>query len=272
MSLPSIIIMLIGFGIAMFGMKKQKTGATWGQAVAVVGAVIAMIAAFWNIKGFIGSKGQQMTNERRYMYLQSKFMAEAVKDVAKPKKVVVIVDPMCYLDEYGDKLPQEKENDYMRGVRDAMKGAEIVPVYPTFKNPKPKGGKNDMMMPPMGYTMLNGKDYAAMVAKIKKEKPDCIINIFAFPQDQKLPAALAQLKGFKVGFLNSSSNAELEMVFKDGGKQCAEVLAVTMTKSNNDAAYDGTIPSKDKAAFDRRFVLVKPGSYMDDIKRAQNGK
>ena len=133
-----------------------------------------------------------------------------------------------------------RESPWMDGIKDAFKGAEVVPVYKKFKIKKPanNGDQTAMMMPPMALG--------------------------------KLPAALALLKGYKIGFLNSASNDELRYSFKDGGKSMAEVLAVVMTKS--DAVYDDTIPSNDKKAFARRFVLATKADYEAKMKEANGGR
>ncbi len=266
MDLKYIVVMVVGFAIAMFGMKKQKAGASWGQALAIVGALIAIVGAIMNLTGFIGGSSKGMAREKRYMFLQAKFLGDAVKKACNPAKVCVICDPNLFVDAYGDKLDKEVQSDYLDGIRAALKGSEIIPIYPEFKRPKPKNAGPDAAMMVMPYTMLSGGDYKKMCEKIKKAKPDAVINIYQFPMDSKLPASLGLLKGYKVGFLNTSSNDELTYAFADGGKQCAEVVAVVMTKV--DAVYDETIPAADQKAFDRRFVLALPGDYEKMIKVA----
>ena len=40
-----VIVMIIGGIIAIIGMNKHKQGAGWGQPLAVIGAIVAIIAA-----------------------------------------------------------------------------------------------------------------------------------------------------------------------------------------------------------------------------------
>ena len=268
--LQCIIVMVVGFAIALFGMNKQKQGATWGQAVAALGAIIAIVAACWNLFGnFFGAKEKGRAREERYMYLQTKFLGDAVKKSVNPQKVCVLVDPNYYLDEWGDPLPTPKRSVYLEGIEAALKGAEIIPVYPKFKHPKPKNAAN--AMPPMPYSILTTSDFKKVVEEVKKAKPDIFINIFSLPMDggANLPSCLKMLKGAgcdKAAFLNNSSNDELTFAFKDGGKSMAEVIAVVMTKV--DAVYDETIPSADQKAFDRRYELVLPENYEQGIRNA----
>ncbi len=270
MDLKWILVMVVGFVAAMVGMNKQKSGAAWGQILAIVGAVIAVAGAAMNLTGFFRAGSQSRDRENRYMYLQARILADHLKEATNAKKVAVICDSSIFLDEWGDPLPKPRANPWLDAVKDAFKGAEVIPVYKKFKIKKPANEQAGMMMPPpMAFGMMSGADWKKIVDEVKKAKPDVIVNIHTFPQEGKLPAALALLKGYKVGFLNSCSNDELRFAFKDGGKAMAEVLAVVMTKS--DAKYDDTIPSSDKKAFARRFVLVTKDNYEAGMKEASKG-
>ena len=272
MDLKWIAVMIVGFIAAMVGMNKQKAGIAWGQILAIVGAIVAVAGAAMNLTGFFRAGSQSREREARYMYLQARFLGDQLKKDTNPKKVAVICDSSLFLDEWGDPLSKPRESPWMDGIKDAFKGAEVVPVYKKFKIKKPanNGDQTAMMMPPMAFGMMSGADFKKIVDEIKKMEPDVIVNIHTFPQEGKLPAALALLKGYKIGFLNSASNDELRYSFKDGGKSMAEVLAVVMTKS--DAVYDDTIPSNDKKAFARRFVLATKADYEAKMKEANGGR
>ncbi|MGN0866071.1 MAG: hypothetical protein ACI4SG_00120 [Oligosphaeraceae bacterium] len=271
MDLKWILVMVAGFIAAMVGMNKQKAGASWGQILAIIGAIIAVAGAAMNLMGFFRQGSQSRDRENRYMYLQARMLADELKKETSAQKVAVICDSSLFLDEWGDPLAKTRESPWMDAVKDAFKGAEVIPVYKKFKIKKPANDQAGMMMPPpMAFGMMSGADFKKIADEIKKIKPDVIVNIHTFPQDGKLPAALQMLKGYKIGFLNCCSNDELRFAFKDGGKNMAEVIAVVMTKS--DAAYDDTIPSNDKKAFDRRFVLVTKSDYESGMKKANGGR
>lgn len=270
--LQCIIVMAVGFAIALFGMNKQKQGATWGQAVAALGAIIAIVAACWNLFGnFFGAKEKGRAREERYMFLQTKFLGDEVKKACNPQKVCVLVDPNYYLDEWGDPRPTPTESVYLEGIKAALKGAEVIPVYPRFKHKKPANvGPNTML--PMPYAVMTSRDFKTVIdEQVKKAKPDAFINVFSFPMDgaSTLPSCLKLLKDAKVenvAFLNFSTSEELKYAFRESGKSLPNVIATVMTKV--DAVYDETIPNSDQKAFDRRFQLILPGDYEQSIAAA----
>lgn len=265
MNLTWIAVMLVGIAFALFGMNKQKQGAAWGQALAVVGALIAVAGAIINMSKFLQEGSQGVSRERRYMYVQTKFLGEELKKAASPSKVCVIADPTYFLDVWGDELPQPMQYDWLDGIKAGLgSSVEVIPVYPEYHIKKPANAENSL--PPMPYTTMGMRDYKKVCEKIKKFKPDAVVNVFHFPMETSLANSLTELKGYKVAFLNSCSDRELRAAFKDGGKQYAEVVGVVMTKI--DAIYDESIPSKDLAAFNRRFVLVTKDDYEAKINEA----
>jgi hypothetical protein len=267
MDLKWIAVMVVGFIAAMVGMNKQKAGVAWGQILAILGAIVAVGGAAMNLTGFFQEGSKQMAREQRYMYVQAKFLAEAVKKEApSAQKVAVICDSYLYIDGYGDPLPKAGDSPYIEAIKDTFKGAEIVPVYIKYKVKKPAGADSKNVMPPVMPGMMSSGQFKQIVSDIKKAKCDVVINITQFPMDCKLPASLGLLKGTKIGFFAFCTADELKFVFKDGGKQCAEVVAAVMTKANG--IYDDTIPSSDKKAFDRRFVLLEKGNYEAQMKVA----
>lgn len=260
-----IAVMVVGIVLALFGMNKQKQGAAWGQALAIVGALIAVAGAIMNMTNFFQAGSQGMAREKRYMYVQTKFLGEALKSAASPSKVCVIIDPNNFVDEWGDELPQPRQSDWLDGVKAGLgSSVEIIPVYPEFHIKKPANA--DQVMPPMPYTMMGMRDYKKVCEKIKKIKPDAVVNVYQFPMEAPLPTALAELKGYKIAFLNTSADRELRAAFQDGGAKGAEVVASVLTKV--DAVYDETIPAKDQAAFNRRFVLATKADFDAKISEA----
>ncbi len=268
MDLKWIAVMVVGFIVAMVGMNKQKAGVAWGQILAILGAIVAVGGAAMNLTGFFQAGSKQMAREQRYMYVQAKFLAEAVKKEApSAQKVAVICDSYLYIDGYGDPLEKPGDSPYIEAIKDTFKGAEIVPVYIKYKVKKPaNGGDGKNVMPPVMPGMMTSGQFKQITSDIKKAKCDVVINITQFPMDCKLPASLGLLKGTKIGFFAFCTADELKFVFNDGGKNCAEVVAAVMTKTNG--VYDDTIPSSDKKAFDRRFVLLEKGNFEAQMKVA----
>ena len=70
MTLPAIIIMVIGIIAAIVGVNKQKQGASWGQALAIVGAIIAIGAAVWNFVGTLNGDQKGIQKNQRAQQLR----------------------------------------------------------------------------------------------------------------------------------------------------------------------------------------------------------
>lgn len=262
----TIIPMAIGIVAALFGMNKQKQGATWGQPLAILGAIIAIGSALWNVVGqATGSNTNAIADrEQRYMFLQGKFLGQEIKSaVPAAKKVVVLVDPMSIYDVYGEKLPEPRKDFSLEGLKDALgAGVEVVTVCQTVPKRKPQIQKmpdgTEIEMPMMPTDMLTFKDLKPMEKQIKGA--DVFVALSMLPMDVSLAQCLGFFKGSKVALLNPGADTDtLKKIFADGGKNIADVVAAVVTKKS--AIYDDKIPSNDKAAFDRRYVLVGKSGY-----------
>lgn len=266
MDLKWVIVMVVGAIIGYIGRKKQE--ASWGQGMLIIGAIIAIGGAVMNFMGFIKSGNKAVAVENRYRYIQGKILAENIKKSCSPSKACVIVNPLTFLDKWGDPLPKAMETGFLEGVQDGLgSSCQVVPVYPEFKNPRPKDPGKAMDFIP--YASMSSKDYQKVVSKIKKEKPDCVINTYMFPPDAPFSKALADLKGMKVGLLNTDfykkSDAELKAAFKDGGKTGGELLFVVQQKNDIDSDVD---PSSDQKAFKYRYVMLTKDNVEQGLQEA----
>ena len=264
MDLKWVLVMVVGAVIGYIGKKNQYK--SWGQVVLVLGAIIAIAGAGMNFMGFLKSGGRAVAVENRYRYVQGKILAENIKKACSPAKVCVIVNPLTFLDKWGDPLPKAMETGFWEGVQDGLGSCTVVPVYPEFKNSKPKDPSKAQDFIP--YASMSSKDYQKVVSKIKKEKPDCVINTYMFPPDAPFSKSLADLKGYKVGILNTDfykkSDADLAAAFKSG-----ELLFAVQQKDEIDSEVD---PSSDQKAFDYRFVMLTKDNVEQGLMEAHNRK
>ena len=274
MTIYTIIPMAIGIVVALFGMSKQKQGATWGQPLAILGALIAIGSALANV---VGQATGNSTNaiadrEQRYTFLQGKFLGQEVKKaVPAAKKVVVLVDAMTKYDIYGELLAEPREDFALKGLKEALgAGVDVVTVCQTIPKRKPQmqkmpdGTEVEMPMTPMD--MMQFRDLKALEKDIKGA--DVFVALSMLPMDASLAQCLGFLKNTKVALLNPGADTDtLKKIFADGGKNIADVVAVVITKEK--AIYDDKIPSNDQAAFDRRYVLVGKNGYEAALEAAK---
>ena len=263
----TIIPMAIGIVLALFGMSKQKSGAPWGQPLAILGAIIAIGAALWNVVGQAtgGSANAIADREQRYMFIQGKFLGQEIKKaVPSCKKVVVLVDALSKFDVYGEPLAEPREDHTLMGLKEAL-GADVTveTICQTVPKRKPQMMKGpdgtEIEVPMMPMDMLTFRDFKPLEKQIKGA--DVFVALSMLPMDVPIAQVLQFLgKGTKVALMNPGADTEtLKKIFADGGNNIADVVAAVMTKKS--AIYDDKIPSNDKAAFDRRYVLITKSGY-----------
>ena len=277
MSLIQIALMVVGIVLALVGMKKQKQGAVWGQPAAIVGALLAIGSALYSSFGTITGAGGSAASQRelRYQDLQHAFLGSYIKEAANPKKVGVIVDSYYLYDAFGDKLATPMANKPLEGLKRTV-GADVVvtSIVPKkidkSKLPKDASGNvidpGMMMMDPMN-SALNGKNVKGCLDDLK----DCDVIVIMAATDSNLPyfKILPMLKKGTWLAANSSGNYNaLAKAFQDSGKGVGgSMLAVSCSKAS--AIYDESIPRKDQAAYDRRYILITKDNYQQTIPAAQ---
>lgn len=270
MTLPCIIIMIVGVVAALFGMNKQKQGAAWGQGLAIVGAIVAIGAALWNVGNTVagGSTKAAIAREQRYVIVEHKYLGEAIKKaMPNVKKAVVLVDPMTKYDVWGDKLETPLPNVALEGLKEGL-GAdvEIVEVCPPArKNKKPAPGKEDMAPPPV-IDIMTFASFNKLMPEIEKAKADVFVCLYMLPMEVPMVRTLSLLKGKKVALANVGELESLKRIFQDGGKNSADVVAVVTSKMS--AVYDESIPSSEKAIFNKRYTLITKDNYTTEIDAA----
>ncbi len=285
MSIGAIIVMAIGIIAALAGMNYQKKGAVWGQPLAIVGAVLAIAAALWNVAENAGLGGTEaaIAREQRYVRVEHKILGQKLQELVPGlKKVAVFVDPMNYYDGWGDELEAPRENLQLTGLKEGLgDGVEIVEIYPPVpktKKPAAETGPNgEVYEPPMPDLMMELVTKKTFTDALKKAKGcDVFVNLYMLPPGGTAAQSLLikffpELKGMKVALSNPGDLQALKAVFKDKGKQTAELIAVVTSKAS--AIYDDSIPSSDQKAFDKRFALITKDDYETTIDAAtKSGK
>ena len=271
-----IILMIIGIAVALFGMKQQKQGAVWGQPLAIVGALLAIVCALWSsFRTVTGGNSEASAREIRYQDLQHAFLGTYIKETANPKKVGVIVDSYYLYDSFGDKLATPQENRPLEGLKRTV-GADIAvtSIVPKkidkSKLPKDANGNvidpGMMMMDPMLST-LNAKNVKQCLDDLK----DCDVIVIMAATDSNLPyfKILPMLKKGTWLAANSSGNWNaLAKAFQDSAKSTGgAMLAVSCSKAS--AIYDESIPGNDQKAYDRRYILITKDNFQQTIPAAQ---
>lgn len=273
MDLKWVVVMAIGLCAVLLG--KKNSASKSGTAMVVVGFVLALVGAVFSLMRFFGDGNRSYDIENRYRYVQSKILCEHAKKVCSPSKVCIIVSPTAYLDTWGDLRPQAAEDAYADAAKDAFGSAcQVEILYPEYKSKKPADAHQaaEEAKSKIPYPKLLAKDYKKICDKIRKSKPDCVINAYQFPKEQSLVNSLKDLKGFKVAFINDDPKNidEISAAFQEGGKQLADVIGVVLKKDDYDFYKEPS--SVDRTAFDVRFVLATKEDFTQAIQAAKNSK
>lgn len=276
MSIPCIIIMVIGIAIALYGMNIQKKGAAIGQPLAIIGAILAIGCALWNATKNFGGDDAAIAREQRYIKVEHKMLGQEIaRQIPGLKKVAVFVDANNYFDSWGEELPQKREDYGLIGLKEGLgSGVEVDELYITPKKiakPAPQKDSNGNEIPPMPpmmgeMGMMTPKQLKDLVGRAKDAEVIVVLN--QLPPMVPLAASMAQFKGKKVALANSASPEDCGAVFQDGGKQTGELICVVVSKRS--AVYDDSIPSSDQAAFDKRYALITKDNYKTAIAEAMS--
>ena len=97
MTLPAIIIMVIGIIAAIVGVNKQKQGASWGQALAIVGAIIAIGAAVWNFVGTLNGDQKGIQKNQRAQQLRGLYLGKEIANSQTSFTPFVVAGVFYYL-------------------------------------------------------------------------------------------------------------------------------------------------------------------------------
>ena len=258
-----VIVMIIGGIIAIIGMNKHKQGAGWGQPLAVIGAIVAIIAALWGIKRVVAGDEQKEMRAREFAYqkVQTRMMGKYLAEHFAGKKVVIVKDAMRYVTIDGD---ASKVVDYpLEGLKEGLGSGmtivkEILPVQ-AGGNKAPAGapaGMPAMMMPQsMWYTSdMLAKDLPA------ENTYDIIVFLAGAPTDSLSNRSKVKdiFKKKKIALIAGDFRLYPQL-FSTGCAVCAVIY-------NPKAEYDESpMPSNDQKAFDKRFIMLTGDNYQQVI-------
>lgn len=268
-TIARIAVMIIGGIIAIVGMNKHKQGAGWGQPLAVVGAILAIIAALWGIKRTIAGDDRKELRARELAYqrLETRVLGKYIAANFSGKKVVIVKDSMRYA--AATSTGAEVSDEPLAGLKEGLGSAvtivkEILPNNPSAPKQAPAGapaGMPPMMMPQeMWYTTaLLAKDLPA------ESSYDIIIFMSGMPSDTLAGGSkIKNLLGKKKIAMVGGALRLYPQMFQKG-------YAVAAAIYNPKADYDDApMPSNEQKAFDRRFLLITQENYQQIVNENQN--
>jgi hypothetical protein len=237
MSITQIIVMIIAGIGAFVGMSKQKEGAAWGQPLAIVCAIIAIVAALWSAIGTMSGAPSKQAGEREieFQRVQTRVLGAHLAEKHAGAKAIIIKDPFS--------TDSSRPNPLLDGLKAGMGSgveivAEVAPPLPAGYN---EGGEGEMMAPmETWYTAKVMQD----ILKGAGVDYDMVITCIGLPI-----GGLMQLKGKKVVFAGGSPYEYAAAIA--GG------LVVAAVTYKPDAIYDDKpVPSALQEAFDKRYVLI----------------
>ena len=267
MTLPAIIIMVIGIIAAIVGVNKQKQGASWGQALAIVGAIIAIGAAVWNFVGTLNGDQKGIQKNQRAQQLRGLYLGKEIAK-ASPKKVVVIDNASSHVDGYGEALATPVVDHAIEGLKKGLGGAEVEVIWQDVpKKPKP-ANPDDAPDPGMDIISLDAKALIAMLPKLEgadvvvfnalPDGPDSNIDLF-----KAIGLITGKVKTAKIAVLGFT---DTELLSKGFAAKNSPLIAAVVTRADYD--WESDMPSNDDKAFEQQFVLLTPADYKAGIEKA----
>lgn len=249
---PTIIAVLVVAGIAMIvGQKKKNQGVAWGQPLAIVSGLLAILIAGWSMsKTFSGGNTEGIIErEKYYQGVAGEKLGLHLAKVKSGAKALIIVQP-----QIGTK-PAEP-SALIEGLKKGLGTAitvvdEVSPEIPksamqNFEGGAMEGEMGGEMMPPMEF-WFTGKLFNELLGKYKG-KYDMVITNIGLPTK-----GLGKVKLWKDKTTVAISTGSIYELYRPikAGMICA---AVTY---NPKAVYDDAAPPKDlEEAFAKRYVLV----------------
>ena len=267
MTLPAIIIMVIGIIAAIVGVNKQKQGATWGQPLAIIGAILAIGAAVWNFVGTLNGDQKGIQKNQRAQQLRGLYLAKEIAK-ASPKKVVIIDNASSHVDGYGDALTTPVVDHAIEGLKKGLGGATVDVIWQdVHKKPKP-ADPDEVPDSVMDIISLDAKALKAMIPKMADadvivfnalpDGPDSNIDII-----KAIGMVAAKARNVKFAILAPIDTETLGKVF---GAKGSPLLAAVITRADYD--WESDMPSDDDKAFAQQFVLLTPSNYRRGIEEA----
>lgn len=268
-----ILVMAIGAVIAIVGMNKSKAGAVWGQPLAIIGAIIAIIAALWGIKRTIAGDDMKEARSREieYQRIQTRELGKYLAEKYPGSKVVVLVDPMLRYDVWGAPI-DNREDALFEGLKQGLGSSltivsEITPKVPVREKPAPVQGPDgeempiDDMMEPLEMWFTGDHLKNLLPAK---DSYDILITLIGLPSMGNLQSAMREMAGKKLVLVGGDS-LTMGRLFSLGNRQeKVAPVAVAAVTYNPKAVYDDKpIPRNPQEAFDKRYLLITPENFQE---------
>lgn len=266
-----VVIMAIGAIIAIVGMNKSKSGAVWGQPLAVCGAILAIIAALWGIKRTIAGDDMKEARNREieYQRIQTRELGKYLGEKFAGSKVLIIVDPMLRFDTWG--APITREDPILDGLKQGLGNkltisAEVFPKMPVREKPAPEIGPDGEVMEPID-DMMEPMEMWFTADKFKeilpsKDSYDILISLVGLPSQGNVASVMRDLAGKKL-VLVGGDTMMMGRMFAAGAKAAAHGPVMTAAVTYNPKAVydDKPIPRDPKEAFDKRYLLITPDNF-----------
>ncbi|NMA39187.1 MAG: hypothetical protein GX937_03330 [Lentisphaerae bacterium] len=239
MNMVQIIVMIVAGIVAFVAMNKQKQGAAWGQPVAIICAIIAIVAALWSTVSNLSGSGAKKAQEREveFQKIQTRKLGQYIAQNHAGAKVIIINDP------FNDGT---RPNPMLEGLKDGLGSAvtivaEVAPAVPKMENAE--GPEGEMMEPMETWYTARAMDD---ILKGANADYDMVITCIGLPA-----GGLARLKGKKVAIAGGS-------VYEYGPAIQGKMIVAAVTYKP-DAEYDDKpVPSNMEEAFNKRYLLVTP--------------
>jgi hypothetical protein len=273
MKYAGYVIMAIAIVGILFGKKKQKEGMPWGEQLVLLSAIVALVAAVWQLF-FSGGPGNKRIMEIQLAYtkVSTQKLGEHLAATYPGSKAIVLVNPQM-------PYTQQQSNVLLEGLKAGLGNkitivAEVAPKLPEMPNmpgmmpgmpPPPAGAEGAesaaavppgapspemmMMMGPIEF-WLTAEKFDEMMAPYL-DKCDMVITTIGLPMD------VGRMKFWSLSSrpkMVVASGSILELKKAIEGK--AVVAALTF---NPKAKFDNERPPKKlDDAFAKRYILITP--------------
>ena len=255
------VLFMVGGLIGMIVCSKKQATSAIAKPLAVVLMLVVIVCAVVVLMktGVVGDQGTQriIANELTYAKAGYFMLGKQLAEKASGAKTLIIAEKARANDTRTPELLQAFKDGAAGKLKIAATATPTV-TWPEGKQPKPE----EMDMMPMNE-MLKAKDYNDVISKY----PDCnlIVSFIGLPNDvQNLNVwSMPPDKMPKLGLINCNYQ-NLKTAIQSGA-----VLAVVGI--NPTAKFDEQpAPKEQKAAFDRRYILITPENVVQIAETYKN--
>ena len=247
-----LIVMLVAAAGMIFGLSKQKSGASWGKPVAILCAIIALGCALANIFTGGGPGMDEIVDiELKYQEIAGQKLGQHLAKTYPGEDALVILDPA--------KQKSDQRYALLEGLKEGLGNKvtvakEVYPEIPQkfieeFMGDVPPEEQDESMLPPTEY-WLTPSLFDNIVAEHGKNV-DMVITCIGLPNN---PGAMEFW----------SMNPRPKLVIASGGvyelkRAIAQGAVAAAVSYNPSMVYDQKAPPSDlDEAFDKRYLLITP--------------